>query len=184
MRDEVEIAAVVLQPHFDAVRDTFAAFEPAPGEPLERLRRVRYVVDPGIHNTYRHFAACRDDGRQLLFAPEIVTEVDAETLVAILAHEFGHAADMAYPGDWCLLDAGTESQRAVWIAGKSDRRSEHWRGWLWARRSDDEIEWAADCIAELVTGRRIHYCGRCMLQCFTPVQGRPQRQERRPAGLR
>lgn len=184
MRDDVEIAAVVLEPHFDAVRDTFAAFEPVPGISLERLKRVRYVVDAEIHDTHRHFAACRDDGRQLLFAPEIVTEVDAETLVAILAHEFGHAADMAYPGEWCVVGGGTESQHALWLGGKTDKRSEHWRSWLWARRGDDEIEWAADAVAELVTGRRIHYCGQCMLQCFTPARGRPLRQERRPVGLR
>ena len=184
MRDDPEIAAVVLAPYFDAVRDTFASFEPVTGVRLERLRKTGFLVDPDVHDSPRHYAACRDDGAQLLFAPEIATEVDAETLVTILAHEFGHAADLAYPGDWCVLRAGSETQEAVWIGERRDRAAEHWRSWLWPRRGDDEIEWAADCIAERVTGRSVHYCGRCLLQCFSPAKRRPQKYVRRPAGLR
>jgi hypothetical protein len=121
---------------------------------------------------------------QILCAPEIVVAIDVEQMVAILAHEFGHASDMAYPGQWVVIGPGREHQKAVWIGDSQDRHAVQWRERLWHERSRDVIEWTADAIAELVTRRLIHYCGDCILQCFTPVKGAPKRYTRRPKGLR
>jgi hypothetical protein len=182
--DECEIAAVVLAPHFDAVRDTFACYEPEPGLRLDRLLKTRLIVRKSIHNSPRHYAACRDDGAEILCAPQIVDDVPVPQLVAILAHEFGHASDMAYPGQWVVLRPGSRDQKAIFIGEPDDRRAVYWRERLWHERSRDEIEWTADAIAELVTGRLIHYCGDCVLQCFAPLPGAGLRYGRRPAGLR
>lgn len=183
MKDE-ELAAVILQPHFDAVRDEFIRYSPSPGVTLDRLRKTHLLVDEGVHNKPRHFAACRDDGLQILCAPKIVVAVDVEQMVAILAHEFGHASDMAYPGQWVVVRPGTGHQKAIWIGDSTDRHAVQWRERLWHERTRDVIEWTADAIAELVTGRTIHYCGDCVLQCFAPVEGAPLRHAHRPKGLR
>jgi hypothetical protein len=181
---EVEIAALILQPHFDAVRDEFVRFSPEKGVTLDRLKKTKIIVDPSIHDKPRHFAACRDDGLEIRCAPGIVVEVPVEQMVAVLAHEFGHAADMIYPGQWVVLGPGKKHQKAVWIGESDDRNAVYWRERLWHERSRDEIEWTADAIAELVTGRLVHYCGDCVLQCFAPQQGAPMQFERRPKGLR
>ena len=183
MTDE-ELAAAILQPHFDAVRDEFIRYSPEPGVKLDRLRKTKIIVDKSIHNSRRHFAACRDDGMQVMCAPQIVVALAVEQMVTILAHEFGHASDMAYPGQWVVVRPGTAHQKAVWIGESDDRRAVQWRERLWHKRSRDEIEWTADAIAELVTGRKIHYCGDCVLQCFAPVEGAPMKHIRRPKGLR
>ena len=181
---EVELAAVILQPHFDAVRDEFVRFIPEKGVTLDRLMKTKLIVEPSIHDKPRHFAACRDDGMQILCAPPIVDLVPVKQMVAILAHEFGHASDMAYPGQWVVINPGAKHQKAVWVGDSDDRNAVYWRERLWHERSRDEIEWTADAIAELVTGRLIHYCGDCVLQCFTPLAEAPLRHVRRPKGLR
>jgi hypothetical protein len=170
MVGESEIAATVLTPHFDAVRDVFAEHVVADGQPLSRLRRTRFIVDPSIRDDERHFAGCRQDGMLILLAPE-AADLPINTLVAILAHEFGHAADFAYPARWwCERDAP-----ARWIADDSTKKARAWRK-AWPHRNDDQMEWDADSIAHAVTGRPIGYCGPCYLQCFG---GEP-----RPKGLR
>jgi hypothetical protein len=172
--DREEIAACVLSPHFDAVRDVFAAFEPEPGVKLSLLRHTRLVVTAAARNGERHYARCRDDGRLIELAPEAVDDLDHEQLVAMTAHEFGHAADFAYPGSWVLMDPRSRARYAVWLGDRDDRAGRRWRR-IWHDRSDDEIEWSADAIATAVTGIDIGYCGPCMIQCFS---GPP-----RPAGL-
>lgn len=102
----------------------------------------------------RTLASTRNDGRVMLLSPALA-ELDPDTRGAILAHEFGHAADFLYPGAW------SKDGLAAWKA-----------------RSDDEIELAADEIAEGATGRPISYAGDRMLQTFGPGV-RP-----RPLGLR
>lgn len=245
-----EVAAAVLEPHFDAVRDAFASFEPEPGRPLHELAKVKFVIDPAIHNTDRHFAATREDGKLMLFAPEFVG-LPVETMVAILAHEFGHAADFTYRSRWRTgltgpgaaqwvteaerssgwpemrlgdvgeavarwqqflrreqfgvvnitqrFDAATEAKTRAFqrayrlpvdgqVAGAtlelalslglpSERK--RWGRWqrAWSERGTTQVEWAADGIAETVTGRRIGYSGNCMLQSF-------DRGAERPAWLR
>lgn len=173
----VELAAIVLGPHFDAVRDTFAAFEPDPGMRLAKLERTTFLVDPKVRNSERHFAACSEDGRTILLAPEL-SEQDLDTVVAILSHEFGHAADFSYPSMWF----GERGKPAVWLGdltkAKLAEERERGREWarLWAERPADAVEWTADSIAHAVIGRPIGYCGPQLVQCFGGVH--------RPAGLR
>lgn len=185
----LEFAAVLLTPHFDAVRDIFARFEPEPGESLDRLKRTRLVVDDSVRDSSRHYAACRDDGMLIKLAPESL-DLGVDQLTAILAHEFGHAADFAYPGRWFAIrddPAVWLSEGGAWVREPSGERAwvpesgaeaKHVRRWqrLWHQRSDDQVEWAADSIAYAVTGVKIGYCGPCMLQCFSG--------QSRPAGLR
>ena len=171
-----DVAAIILEPHFDAVRDLFAAFVPEPGHRgLVELADTDFRVDVSMHDKERHFAGTRHDGKRILLAPDIVG-LPVETVVAILAHEFGHAADFRYPGRWIVPRAG--SGKAVWIEDVQvdTKEARRWQA-LWRDRSADEIEWAADGIAETVTGKRLGYCGPCMLQC---LRGGVER----PAGLR
>lgn len=185
--DRLELAAFMLEPHFDAVRDCFVEFEPEPGEALIKLRRTRLVVDDSVRTSERHYAACRDDGLLIKIAPE-ATSLDARTLTAIIAHEFGHAADFAYPGRWLAF----QDEPAIWLSeGGAWVRDRHgdmqWnpetgaeakqvRKWqrMWHRRSDAQVEWAADSIAYAVTGHKIGYCGPCMIQCFSGGRPRPE----------
>jgi hypothetical protein len=168
---DVEVAAAVLEPHFCAVRDAFVDFAPEGGRSMSRLKRTRMVVDPSIHDSQRHYAACRDDGLLIKIAPEAAS-LELENLVAILVHEFGHAADFAYPAQWIMVQRG---QPAVWIGDRDDKPGRTWRR-MWQERTDDQVEWSADAIGEAVTGLEIRYCGPCMLQCFSGIE--------RPAGLR
>lgn len=174
-----EVAAFVIAPHFRAVQDIFSVFETEPGHPLAKLAKVKFIIDPEIHDKPRHFAATevsaaktRDDGMLMLFAPEII-ELPVETLVAIISHEFGHAADFAYASRWVMRPDGPGV--ATWIDSE-DLDTKEFRAWskLWNERSADQIEWAADGIAEAVTGQKLTYCGDCMLQCFGGGVERPK----------
>jgi hypothetical protein len=169
------IAAAVILPYFDAVRDTFAAFCPEPGTSLSRLARVRFVVDSAVRDSKRHYGATNEDGLQQFYAPDII-DIDEESLTAIIAHEFGHSADFAYPQRWILPSHGPA--KAVWIKevqveGGPARK---WRT-LWGKRTSDEVEWTADGIAQSVIGRPIRYCGDGQVQCLRGGVSRP-------AGLR
>lgn len=178
-------AVAILAPHYDAVRDVFSSFEVAPGQKLSRLRQTGMLVDPSVSDSERHFAGCRDDGRQIIIAPG-AADLPVPTLVAIIAHEFGHAADFAYPANWTFTSRG---EPALWDSaafeldgrafkfGDEEVKGSSARRRLWADRHPDQVEWAADAIVQAVTGRSVGYCGRCMLQCFSG--GKP-----RPAGLR
>lgn len=192
--DTNEMAAAVLAPFFDAVRDEYVAFAPTSGQPLARLRKVKFVIDPAIRDTVRHFAACRDDGVQMIFAPEIV-DLPIENLVAILAHEFGHAADFAYPGAWSWPADGPGT--SVFVGSDNKTRALAWRelkrswgqstpvdrepleseavAWMraWEKRNRDQVEWTADAIAMTVTGHKLGYCGACMMQTFDRCVSRP-----------
>ena len=164
-----EIADSILKPHFDAVRDVFVEYRTHTGETLKLLAKTRFVVVEGVHDGGRHFAGCREDGLLLYLAPESV-ELPVETLVAILAHEFGHAADFAYPARWLP----ERDEPARWLE-EGRRGTTKWRK-AWGQRNEDQVEWAADSIAYAVTGKRVGYCGPCLLQCF---DGKP-----RPEGLK
>jgi len=164
-----EMVASVLQPHFDAVKDTFAAYRPSENQTLRRCKRTKLLVDPKAHDTERHFAACREDGMLIILAPQAV-DLPHDTLVAILAHEFGHAVDFLYPGHWdCSRGAP-----ARWIVDPSRHKAKYLRSWQ--HRDHDRVEHDADLIAEVVTGMKIGYCGPCVLQCFGGSD--------RPKGLR
>lgn len=174
-----EMVASVLLPHFDAVRDIFAAFSPEPGIVLDKAARVRFVIDDKIRDKPRHFAATTEDGLRMFFAPQIVDQAE-ETLVAIVAHEFGHAVDFLYPCRWISPPDGPGVAR--WITAEDEervRRSVRLHNdrylWpkLWRERNADHVEWAADGIAEAVTGKKIVYKGPCVLQAFTGGIERP-----------
>lgn len=171
MADEELIAYSILGPHFDAVRDTFARFSPTKGWVLDRLHAVKLVVTREAYAAPRNYARCREDGRLIELAPQ-AADVEHETLVAILSHEMGHAADFAYPGCWVLLGDSPSERRAVWIGERDDKPARRYRR-LWHERNKDQIEWSADAIAEKVTGLKVRYCGDCMLQCFTGSAVRP-----------
>lgn len=195
--DEVEAVASALSPHFDAVRDEFASFCPTPGKPLRRLARVKCVIDEAAGTDERHFAMTSETGLVVVLAPQIVY-LDLGPMVAVLAHELGHAADFLYPGCFTWPRHGAEG--VVWVGDTSTAKAAAWRwrfgkrtarsrtptddgppaaNWTraWQEREPDQIEWAADGIAELVTGRRPRYCGPCLVQCY---DGGIER----PAGLR
>lgn len=176
--EDDEVVATVLAPYFDAARDTYVAFKPDGETPLDKLKKTKFVIDPKMHNSGRHFAATRDDGLLMLFAPQIV-ELPVDTLIAILAHEFGHAADFAYPAHW--LTRGQPDDAAKWIGDPTaNKQARKWRR-LWLDQNDqsadeanrDRIEWRADAIAFTVTGKRLGYCGDCLLQCFSGGIERP-----------
>ena len=156
----------ILEPYFLSVRDVFLE------EGLTALKRVRFHVEQGLHDTPRHFAACSGDGRNIYAAPELA-ELPYEFTIAILAHECGHASDFLYPGEFAL---GSER---VLRRLRSDVSEKQWVRWQrsWEVRTDDVVEITADKIAELVWGKPIGYRGPCMLQSFSG--GVP-----RPVGLR
>lgn len=194
----LEVVEDQLLPFFDAVRDRYLAYElPRNGGRFLKLKALRFMISADAHDKPRHFAACRDDGKLLIFAPEILA-LPEETAVAIIAHEVGHAVDFLYPGGWSwpLQEAGPVTwvgttpfeQALAWrmAFGKPKARSRsgadddnpaaNWAR-AWDHRTEDQVEWAADGIAWAITGRRPLYGGPCMLQRFS--EGVP-----RPAGLR
>lgn len=165
-----EIAYAIIEPHYDAVRDEYVEHVLPDGTRLERLKKTRLLVDASVRDSPRHYAACRDDGLLIVIAPQ-AADLALESLVALLCHEFGHAADFLYPSRW----ACTRNRPAEWLAESARKMTRHRRNW--ADRTDDQIEWDADAIARAVTGRAIQYCGPCRVQCFAGGVARP-------AGLR
>lgn len=169
-------ALLILEPYFLAMQELFVEAG------LKEASRVQLYVAPSMHDAPRHFAGTRDDGLVMMLAPEMV-ELPENTVGAIMAHEFGHATDFLYPGEFVLGGerdaealAANASQR---VAVRRDRASftdEHWIKWLhdWEKRDDDVVEFVADAIAEMVTGRRIGYVGPCKLQTFDRGRARPQ----------
>ncbi len=168
----LEVVACIITPYFDAVRDSFVWFSPEPGVSLSKLSKTGFLIEPAIHDSERHFAACRDDGGLIVFAPGIV-DLSEENVIAMIAHEFGHAADFAYPGSWVTSEDPTKP--AIWIGSRNDKQAMRWRK-FWMGRNKDQQEMAADSIVKTVTGRTIGYCGSLQIQCFTGIP--------RPAGLR
>jgi len=168
LEEDVEMAYAILEPHYDAVRDFFAEARPqgAPG-PLCKAQQTKLLVDDFVRDSPRHYAACRDDGRLIVLAPQ-AARLPIDTLVAIITHEFGHATDFLYPARFI----GRRDGPAQWFPASAKKQGRMRR--LWSERSDDQIEWDADSIAWAVTGKRIQYCGRCMLQCFSGGSPRPE----------
>jgi hypothetical protein len=168
--NKCEKCALTIEPYFDAVKDRFASYSPEPGKRLTKVDSVVYVVEPSVHDSPRHFAACREDGGLILLAPEVV-DLDLETFLAITGHEFGHACDFLYPAQW--VTNGDSTAKAIWIGARSDKRARQWFG-IWNSRSRHQVEVAADSIARTVLGKPIHYCGECNVQCF---RGTKKREE-------
>jgi len=121
---------------------------------------------PWVHDSPRHFAACRRDGKAVVVAPRIVT-LDADMVRAILAHELGHAADFTWPARFMLRGDRLALDRPMSeLAYQQALRR-------WKERTPHEVELTADAIAERVTGHEIGYCGPCLLQCFDKGRARP-----------
>lgn len=158
-------ALLVIEPYFIANQEIFEAAG------FERVCRTRLYCAPWVHDSPRHFAACREDGLAVIVAPELA-EKDERMVLAILAHELGHATDYLYPGEF-VLGPGRKARRRVQAEFGDDQR---WIRWLksWEDRDDDTVEFVADAIAELATGMPIGYVGPCKLQSFARGQARPQ----------
>jgi len=170
----VEEAEAVIEPYFLAVQEVFVA------NGATKCKKVRLEVAPWIHDSPRHFAATEDTGKIMIVSPEFA-ELPEDTVVAILSHEFGHAVDFLYPGEYLLVDDGELVKMPHVPAKLIDKKAEQanlarMRGW--EKRDKDTVERTADAIAEMFTGKRIGYCGPCELQCFN--RGRRPRR----AGLR
>ena len=158
-----EEAFVVLEPYFEVIRQEYL------GHGLVKCKRPRLFVAPTMHDTPRHFAACKDDGSAILVAPEL-GDMPEPIVLAILAHEFGHAADFLYPGEFVLDHGGPAARRP-----KADIEDKQWSKWLkaWHKRDDDVVELTADAIATRVMGVPYGYQGPCLLQSFDAVRARP-----------
>ena len=153
-------ARLILEPYFEELQDRFVEAG------LERVSKTKLRCKLGLHDTPRHFAGCLEDGTMIYAAPELV-EMPTDSVLGILAHELGHAADFLYPGEFLLRE-----DRVVRIEPDKQRM----KGWR--NRDEDTVEITADLIAEQVLGTSIGYRGPCHLQCLG-FSGSP-----RPKGLR
>lgn len=123
-----------------------------------RVRETEILITKRGDNTARGgrtVGSTRADGLLMHLSPTLA-DLPSTTRMAIIAHEFGHAADFLYPGVW-LDDGASPPDRARWEA-----------------RDADAIELAADQIAEAATGLAIGYGGGRLLQSFScGVRPRP-----------
>lgn len=154
---------MVLEPYFEVVRAEYRAYG------LIKVKRPQLFVAPEMHDSPRHYGACRDDGSAILLAPELA-EMSESIVLAIIAHEFGHATDFLYPGEFVLGDGGPAARRV-----EKDEEPKQWSKWLkaWHKRSGDVVELTADAIAERVMGVPYGYQGPCNLQSFDALKARP-----------
>lgn len=121
---------------------------------LLKLNELAIVVDPKIHDSPRHFAACAEDVTEIRIAPQLAN-LPEPIIDGILMHELGHAADFAYRG---RLAADTNT---------GGRPTLEWRDRpiaQWKRRTPHHVEVAADFLAEAIFDVRIGYVGDLMLQ--------------------
>lgn len=153
----------VLEPYFNAVRDEYLTAG------LKKVKCVRLFVAPAMHDSARHFGACKDDGSMVLLAPELA-DVPDTVMLAIMAHELGHATDFLYPGEFVLGQGGPALRRAA-----RDVEEKQWSKWLkaWHQRDADVVELTADAIAERVMGVPYGYLGPCFIQSFDAARARP-----------
>ncbi len=162
----------IIEPYFAAVQEVFVRFEEKHwGDSLCKSTKLRCSDE--AHDAPRHFAGCYDDASMIVVAP-LAVDLPEETLLGILAHEFGHALDFARPAE-LTLDADMEDVRVRRLPSslkKARVLSNRYR--QWEARNDDTVERAADAIARLVTGQHIGYTGACMLQTLRSGPERPE----------
>lgn len=152
---------LILEPYFEELKQQYV------DAGLERVSETRLRCSANLHDTPRHFAGCLQNGTMIYAAPQMI-ELPEATVMGILSHELGHAADFLYPGVFVLRGDEVE------IDEDPDRQ--RLKGWK--QRDDDTVEIVADLIAEKVLGISIGYRGPCHLQSLG-VGG-----SRRPVGLR
>lgn len=155
-------AFAILEPYAEEARQLFL------DSGLSLIRSTRFEV-ADVHDSPRHFAACREDGGLILVDP-LMVELPEPTVVAILAHEFGHAADFLYPGQFLLSETGLTVRDP---SAASDRNRVRWVK-AWEGRDDYVVEATADAIASHVFGSPIGYAGPCSLQTFRGGVPRPK----------
>lgn len=156
-------ALCILEPFFEEARSLFL------DAGYELVARTRLAVSDEMADTERHFAACREDGELCLVAPHMV-ELPVPTVVAILAHEVGHATDFLYPGRFVLTADGIADRD---LSQVSERQRGRWLR-AWRERDDYVVELTADRLAESVYGSPIGYTGPCLLQSFRGGVPRPE----------
>jgi hypothetical protein len=155
-----------------------------------RVKRIEVVSD--WHDTCRHFAGMTHDSETLIVAPEFAGDnVPPETIVAILAHEAGHAVDLARPGElffrqphrlvcpkggrWKVMPMlqGPRADGKCLIAMDRSSITSKVKN-AWYGRGKDEVEQVADAVAETVLRRRIGYAGPCLIQTLDKGIVRPE----------
>lgn len=180
---DLQTARTIIEPYFIAAQERFAEYARSAHGSGKFVKRVHLECHPWRELSeelgfgIRNFAATSEDARTIVAAPEIV-ELPPETVSAIMAHEFGHVLDYAFPADYAL--AGDELLRWRGQIPNYDPRADQARVARirqWERRDSDTVEATADKIASHVTGHLISYSGPCLLQTF-------DRGIRRPPGLR
>lgn len=165
-----EAAFAVLEPYFLAAKSVFEDYCVERGLGTQ-IRKTQFECRRDIHDSERHFAATSVDGLKVFAAPELA-DLPEDTVAAIFAHEFGHVVDHLYPGRYLVVEEELCFFEVEPVDEVRVARVRQWR-----KRDDDEVELAADMIAEQATGHRIGYSGPCMLQGLN--RGVP-----RPKGLR
>lgn len=162
-------ALLIIEPYYQAVQEQFME------RGLSLCKQTRLESRDDVRDTPRHYAGCRDDGKLIVVCAPSMADLDESMVLAILAHELGHAADFLYPGRWKLLDSG-----ALEDCAREDTHAARWGKWVssWSRRPHDVVERTADAVASLVLGVPIGYSGPSCLQTLKP--GHPPR----PEGLR
>lgn len=157
-----EEAQLILEPYFLVVQERYCEGG------LDLCLGTRMIVDPQMHDTARHFAACDSSGKKIFLAPELA-EWPEETVLAVIAHELGHACDFLYPGQFWLRGEDAPALRRL------PESTKHWQRSLrdWKNRDDDLVELTADAIAHYALGVRYGYRGPCLIQTFGATRLRP-----------
>lgn len=156
---------------------------------------TRFEIHASWHDTCRHYAGAREDGKAIVVAPQII-DLDEDKIVAILAHEAGHIEDFAHPGRfWFRPPEAVRVRKGARVMAlelpemypgkvlaRFDRLPESSMGKHirdWKKRGDDEKELVADAIASHVLKRKLGYTGPrgCIIQTL-------DRGIERPTGLR
>jgi hypothetical protein len=154
-------ARLILEPYYEALQAQFAEAG------FDRVEGTKLRCSEDMHDTPRHFAGCATDGSVIYVAPQLV-ELPESTVLGILAHELGHAADFLYPAEFLL-----RGDHVVLVEEPDKYLKKGWK-----QRDDDTVELVADGVAEFVLGVSIGYRGPCRLQSLGVGGGR------RPLGLR
>ena len=154
----------MLRPYFVVVQEMFVKAG------LTAVRRVRLVCSSEMHDRPRHFAGTTEDGLEIHVAP-VMAEIDEQAVLGITAHEFGHATDFLYPGEFVVGKGEERIVRRV----RDEVPDKQWLRWqrAWQGRSPDVVEKTADLIAASVWGSPIGYVGPCLLQSFEGGVPRP-----------